>query len=126
MTTRSVCALWSKPPQALEAAVERPLAGMPERRMAEIVRERQCLGEVLVEAERARQRTRNLGDFQGVGEARSKVVALVEDEHLRLVRQPAERRRMDDAVAIAAERRCASDLTGSGWSRPRLLPGSDA
>ena len=31
------------------------------------------------------------------------MVALVEDEHLGLVGEPPERRRMDDAVAVAAE-----------------------
>ena len=71
--------------------------------MAEIVRQRQRLGEVLVEAERARQRAGDLGDFQGVGEPRAVVVAFVIDEHLRLVRQPAEGAGMDDAVAIAPE-----------------------
>jgi hypothetical protein len=36
-----------------EAAVERALAGVPERRMAEVVGERRGLGQVLVEPERA-------------------------------------------------------------------------
>ena len=36
-----------------EALVERALAGVAERRMAEVVAERGGLGEVLVEAERA-------------------------------------------------------------------------
>ena len=34
-------------------AIERPLAGMAERRMAEVVRERQRLGEILVQPEQA-------------------------------------------------------------------------
>ena len=76
---------------------------MAERRMAEVVRQRQRLGEVLVEPERARQRAGDLGDFERMGEPGAVMVALVIDEHLRLVRQPAERGRMDDAVAVAPE-----------------------
>ena len=38
-----------------------------------------------------------------MGQARAEMVALVEDEHLGLVREPPERGRMDDAVAVAAE-----------------------
>ena len=90
--------------EAAERLVERALAGMAERRMAEIVRQRQRLGEVLVAAERARQRAGDLRDFERMGEPRAVVVALVIDEHLRLVRQPAERAGMDDPVAIAPER----------------------
>ena len=89
--------------EAAERFVERALAGMPERRMAEVVRQRQRLGEVLVEAERARQRAGDLGDFQRVGEPGAVVVALVVDEHLGLVRQPPEGAGMDDAVAVAPE-----------------------
>ena len=109
----------------LEAAVERALAGMAERRMAEIVRERQRLGEVLVEPERARERAGDLGDLQGMGQPGAVMVALVEDEHLRLVRQPAERRRMDDAVAVAPEV-VAAALAGSGMEPAAAPAGSDA
>ena len=76
---------------------------MSERRMAEIVGERQRFGEVLVEAERARERAGDLRDFERVGEPRAVMIAFVIDEHLRLVRQPPERGRMDDAVAVAPE-----------------------
>ena len=100
---RSVCALWSKPPKADEAVVERTLAGMAERRMAEIVGQRQRLGEIFVEAEHPRQRARDLRDFERVGQPGAVMVALVEDENLGLVLEPAERGRVDDAVAIAAE-----------------------
>ena len=77
---------------------------MAERRMAEIMRQRQRLGEILVEPERARQRAGDLGDFQRMGEPGAEMIALVKDEDLRLVRQPAKGGRMDDAVAIAPER----------------------
>ena len=76
---------------------------MAERRMAEIVRKRQRLGEILVETKRAGERTRDLRHFERVGEPGAVVVAFVEDEHLRLVLEPAKGGRMDDAVAVAAE-----------------------
>src|SRR6185437_1243315 len=86
-----------------ETIVERALAGMAEGRMAKIVRQRQRLGQILVEPKRAGKRARDLRHFQCMREPRPIMVALVIDEHLRLVREPPERRRMDDAVAVAAE-----------------------
>ena len=108
-----------------EAVVERALAGMAERRMAEVVAERRGLGQVLVEPERAGERAGDLGHFQRVGQAGAEMVALVEHEHLGLVGEPAERGRMDDAVAIAAEG-AAGGARGSAKRRPRLRAGSDA
>src|SRR5262249_47356056 len=55
------------------------------------------------EAERAGQRASHLGDLERVGEPGAEVIALMEDEHLGLVAQPAERRGVDDAVAVAPE-----------------------
>ena len=89
-----------------EAGVERTLAGMAERRMAEIVGERQRLGQVLVEAERAGERARDLGHLERMGEPRAVMVALVEHEDLGLVLEAAERGRVNDAVAVAAKRDC--------------------
>src|SRR4029077_6329403 len=86
-----------------EAGIERPLSRMPERRMPEVVREGKRLGEILVETERAGERTGDLGDLQGVGEPGAIMIPLMDHEHLRLVLQPAERGRMDDAVGIAPE-----------------------
>src|SRR5262249_61258179 len=85
-----------------EAAVERALAGVPERRMPEVVGERGGFRQVLVEAERARERAGDLRDLERMGEPGAVVVALVRNEHLGLVGEPAERGRMDDAVAVAA------------------------
>ncbi len=73
--------------------------------MAEIVAERDRLGEIVVEVERPRDRARDLRDLDGVGQARAEMVVLVIDEHLRLVREAAERGGMDDPVAIALEGR---------------------
>ena len=93
--------------EGAQAIVERALAGMAERRMTEVVGQRQRLGEVLVEAERAGQRARDLRDFERVGQPRAVMIALVEHEHLGLVLEAAEGGRMDDAVAVAAKRAAA-------------------
>ena len=76
---------------------------MAERRVAEVVGQRQRLGQILVEAERAGERAGDLGHLERVGQPGAVMVALVVDEHLGLVREPAERGRMDDPVAVALE-----------------------
>src|SRR5689334_12752120 len=78
---------------------------MAERGVAEIVGQGQGLRQILVEAERPADRARDLRDFEGMGQAGAVMVALVIDKNLGLVGQPAERRRMYDAVAIALKRR---------------------
>ena len=57
--------------------------------------------EILVDTERARDRAGDLRHFESMGEARAVVIALVIDEDLGLVVQPAEGGRMQDAVAVA-------------------------
>ena len=84
-----------------EAAIERPFAGMTERRVAEVVGERKRLRQILIEAERTRQRARDLGDLERMGQPGPEMIALVKHEDLGLVGQPAKRGRMDDPVAIA-------------------------
>ncbi len=101
MTTRRLWALWSKPPKACHGAVERALACMTERRMAEVVRQRQRLGQILVEAQLPRHRARDLSHLEAVRQARPVVIALVVDEHLRLVDQAAEGGRVQNSVAVA-------------------------
>ena len=94
-------------------SVERVLAGVAEGRVAEIMRERQRLGEVLVEPQRARQRAGDLRHLDRMREPRAVMVALVRHEDLRLVLEPPERGRMDDPVAVALESVRVGD-TGSG------------
>ncbi len=96
--------------EAAEAAlaqqlVERLLAGVAERRVADVVAERDRLGQILVQAQRPRDPARDPGRLERVREPRAEVVALGIDEDLRLVAQTPERLRVDDAVAVALERR---------------------
>ena len=72
--------------------LQRLLAGMAERRMPEVVRQRHRLGQLLVQPEHPRHRARHLRHLDRVGQPRAVVVALVLDEDLGLVLQPPEGR----------------------------------
>jgi len=50
-------------PVRLHQPVERLLAAVPERRMADVVAQRQCLAERLVQEERGPDAARGLGDL---------------------------------------------------------------
>src|SRR5690242_10706779 len=86
-----------------EAPIERTLAGMPKRRMTEVVGQCQCFSKVFVETKRACERAGDLRDFERMGEPGTEMVALVKDKNLRLVSKAAEGGRMNDPVAIAPE-----------------------
>src|SRR5215472_5516909 len=75
--------------------------------MTEIVRQRQRLGEVLIEPQPPCERAGDLCDLERVSEPGAIMVALVEDENLGLVLETAEGGGMDDPVAIATKRATA-------------------
>ena len=89
----------------LRSLVERVLAGMPERRMPHVVPEPDRLSQILVEAERPGDDTRDRSRLERVSHARAVVISLRIDEDLRLPLQPSERLRVDDAVPVALELR---------------------
>ena len=91
-------------PVPLHRVAERGLARMAEGRVAEIMREAQCLGQILVESQRAGDHPPDLRDFEAVGEAGAIMIAVGRDEYLGLGLQAAEAHRMDDPVAVALER----------------------
>ena len=95
------------------AGVQRILASMPEGRVAEIVAKRNRFRQIVVQPQGARERARDLRHLDRVGEAGAEMVALVVDEHLRLMGKPAEGRRMDDAVR-------------SRWKSVRVAEGGSA
>ena len=84
------------------------LAGVAERRMSEIVAQRNRFGELFVQTQDFRNRSRDLRDLERVRQARSIVIACRREEHLRLVLEPTERFAVDDAVAIPLK--CWSDV----------------
>ena len=90
-----------EPAVSLHRRVQRFLAGMAERRVADVVRQAQRLGQVLVQPQRAGDHPADLRHFQAVGQPDAVVIAIRRDKHLGLVAQPAERDRMDDPVTVA-------------------------
>ena len=87
----------------LHAIVQHFLAHVAEGRVAQIVRQRQCLGEILVQRKRAGDGAGDLRHLQRMGESRAEMVAVVGDEHLGLVHQAAEGGGVHDAVAVTLE-----------------------
>ena len=88
----------------VQARIERPLAGVPERGMTEVVGKRQRLGQILIKPKLAGERAGDLGDFQSVSQPGAVVIAFVEHENLGFVLQAPERRGMDHPVTVAPER----------------------
>ena len=76
---------------------------MAERRVPQVVAERDGLGQVLVEPKGAGDGARYLRHFQGMGEPRAEVIAFGSQEHLRFVRQATEAFAMQDLIAVALE-----------------------
>ena len=107
------------------------LAGMAERRVAEVVSEAQGLGQVLVQAQRPGHGPPDLRDLDRMGQAHPEMVAVGGDEYLRLVAKAAKGNRMDDPVAVALEdvARAAGAAVGflvgpaarSAWLRGEVL-----
>ena len=85
--------------------VDDTLAGVAERRVPEVVTERDGLGQLLVQPEHLRDGARNLRDLERVREPGAIVIAGRREEDLRLVLEAAKRLAVDDAVAIALKRR---------------------
>src|SRR5690606_36362445 len=83
--------------------VQRILAGMAERRMAEIMDERHAFGEILVKLQGTCKCPRDLRHLDGMRQARAEMIAVRADENLGLVLQAPESCRMDDAIAVALE-----------------------
>ena len=85
------------------------LARVPERRVPDIVPERDRLRQILVQQQPARNRARDLCHLEAVRHACAVVVAR-DDVDLRLVLEPSERLGMENAVAIALKFRTEGAL----------------
>ncbi len=94
-----------EPAKRRHRRVQRFFTRMAERRVAQVMRQRQRLCKILVQPQFARHRPRDLRNFQTVRQARPVMIALVMDKNLRLVFQAAKRRRMHDPVAVALKHR---------------------
>lgn len=65
-----------EPALLVERSLQRILARMAERRMADVVRQAQRLGQVLVQPQRPRDRAADLRDLQAMGQADAEMVAI--------------------------------------------------
>src|SRR6266850_409591 len=81
--------------------VELSLAGMAERRMADVVNESESFGELVVQAQRGGNGARDLRNFKRVRQPVAEVVGIACGENLRLRFEAPEGSRVDDAIAIA-------------------------
>jgi hypothetical protein len=78
--------------------------GMPERRMAEIMSERDRLGQRFVRLQRGRQATGNLGRFDSMRKSGTEVVVVRRSKDLSFSFQPPEGGARYDAMAVELER----------------------
>ena len=86
-----------------DCMAQRVLARVAERRVPQVMAERDGLGKIIVEAERPRDGARYLRNLQSMRETRAEMVALRRKEDLRFMRKPPKRFRMEDLVAVALE-----------------------
>ena len=85
--------------------MQHAFAGMAEGRVAQVVRQRHCFRQILIQRQRAGDRARHLADLQRMGQPGAVVLAFVVEEYLGLVLQAPEGGRVHDAVAIPLELR---------------------
>ena len=90
---------------ARHQVAQHALAGVAERRVAQVVPERDRFGQLLVQVQHLGDGPRDLRHLERVRQPRAVVIAGRREEDLRLVLQAAERLAVDDPVAVALKRR---------------------
>src|SRR5690606_5418536 len=78
-------------------------ARMTERRVAEIMHQGNRLCEIFIAAQCPCECPGDLRNLDGMGQPFPIMIAFMSNEDLRLVLQPAKRRRMNDSVSVALE-----------------------
>src|SRR5258708_4336458 len=99
-----------EPAERPHALVQGILTRMSERRVPQVVRQRDGLDQVLVDLQAAGGRACDLRNFQRVRQAGPEQVAFMVDEYLRLVLQAPERGAVNDAIAVALKLRAGGRL----------------
>lgn len=84
-----------------EKVVERILAGVSEGSVPKVMRQRDGLNQVLVEAKSAGQDASDLGHFEGVTQPSRVVVPGGRNKHLSLAAQASKGVGMNDAITVA-------------------------
>src|SRR6478672_4420043 len=88
-------------------------AGMPERRMPEVVGKGDGFGQVFIKAQSPRDGAANRRDFDRVGEPCAQMIAGTVEENLGLVLETTKRARVNNPSTIALE----FGPIGVGWLR---------
>src|SRR5207237_4556543 len=96
------------------SGIERLFPSMAERRMANIMRQRQSLDQVGIKAQHGSNGARDLSNFDGMRQAVAKMIRKAAGEDLRLILQAAKGARVDNAVTIALE------IAAIGMARLRI------
>ena len=90
-----------KTAERLHAGIQRILPRVAKRCVAQVMCQRDGLYQVLIERQRTRHGAPQLRHFQRVRQPGAEQVALVVEKNLRFIHQPAKRRAVHDAVAVA-------------------------
>src|SRR5665811_2152052 len=113
----------ARPTVPLQHGIQSALSKVPERRMTQIMTQRDRLREVLIQAQRSSHSARYPRNLQSMGQASAVMVTLWRNEDLRLVLQATKRLAVHNPIPIALERR--ADIAGPlrlhsslGFSRP--------
>ena len=120
---RRVWALPSKPPMPAGDGVERRLAVVPERRVAEVVGEAGGVDDVGAAAQGRAELAADLGDLEGVGEPVAHEVVAAGLHDLGLGGEPAQARGVDQARPVAGEVVAVGTLVGGVLGDPALTVG---
>ena len=96
--------------------IELGFSGMPEGRMADIVRQRQRFGQILVQAQHRGHRAGDLRDFDGMRETVAEMVGKAGGEDLGFILKPSKCPRVDYPVAVTPK------FIAIGMRRLRIAP----
>jgi hypothetical protein len=88
-----------------EALIQRTLAGMPERRMANVMYKGKRLSQINIEIECRSDVPSDLRHLHGMRQTAAEMIRCAAGEHLRLTCETAERARLNYTVAVALKRR---------------------
>jgi hypothetical protein len=88
-------------PETLHLTIELLFSRVSKRRMTDVMHQRECLCQILIQTQNAGDRACDLSDFNRMSQSVSEMVVQTRTENLSLIFQAPKGSRMDDAVAIA-------------------------
>jgi len=84
----------------LQLAIQRLFTGMPERRMSDVMDQRQSFDQLFIQFQGGGSGAGDLSDFNRMRESAAEVIGIAMSEHLRFSRKAAKGSRMNDTIAI--------------------------